>query len=146
MRNGVQIGRVAEQTGLSVDAIGFYEKQRLLDRPPRTEGGFRLFGREDIDRIRFIRSVQQLGFRIDAVCFDRRVAARKPSTSNPRGHACERLGIRGCICRDRLAELALLFHRPDRVFICHLSVSRDSGVAFRRSPLNALPSARSAFL
>jgi MerR family copper efflux transcriptional regulator len=62
MRNGVQIGRVAEQTGLSVDAIRFYEKQRLLDRPPRMEGGFRLFGREDIERIRFIRSVRQLGF------------------------------------------------------------------------------------
>jgi DNA-binding transcriptional MerR regulator len=67
MRNGVQIGRVAEQTGLSVDAIRFYEKQRLLDRPPRTEGGFRIFGREDIERIRFIRSVQQLGFSLPEI-------------------------------------------------------------------------------
>jgi hypothetical protein len=41
-----------------------------------------------------------------------------------------------CICRDRLVELALLFHRPDRVFTCDLAVSRGSGVAFRRSPLN----------
>jgi len=62
MRNGLQIGKVSEQTGLSVDAIRFYEKQCLLERPPRTEGGFRLFGRADIERIRFIRSVQQLGF------------------------------------------------------------------------------------
>jgi len=35
--------KISEQTGLSIDAIRFYEKQRLLDRPPRTEGGFRLF-------------------------------------------------------------------------------------------------------
>jgi hypothetical protein len=33
---------VSEQTGLSVDAMRFYEKQPLLERPRRTEGGFRL--------------------------------------------------------------------------------------------------------
>src|SRR5215469_2475636 len=60
-------GQVSEQTGLSVDAIRFYKKQRLLERPPRTEGGFRLFRREDIDRIRFIRSVQQLGFSLPEI-------------------------------------------------------------------------------
>src|SRR5690349_3460631 len=53
MRNGVQIGQDSERTGLSTDAIRFYEKQRLLERASRTEGGFRLFGREDIQRIRF---------------------------------------------------------------------------------------------
>jgi DNA-binding transcriptional MerR regulator len=67
MRNGVQIGQVSEQTGLSVDAIRFHEKQRLLERAPRTDGGFRLFGREDIERIRFIRSVQQLGFSLPEI-------------------------------------------------------------------------------
>ena len=67
MRNGLQIGKVSEQTGLSVDAIRFYEKQCLLERPPRTEGGFRLFGRADIERIRFIRSVQQLGFSLPEI-------------------------------------------------------------------------------
>jgi len=64
------------------------------------------------------------------------VAELKPSASNPRGKACERQGIRGFICRDRLAEQALLFHHPDRVFDCDLSLSRNSGVAFRRSTVN----------
>src|SRR5579864_7802992 len=62
MSNGIQIGRVSEQTGLSIDAIRFYEKQRLIERPPRTEGGFRLFHPEDIHRILFIQRAQQLGF------------------------------------------------------------------------------------
>src|SRR5258705_13909894 len=62
MRSGIQIGKASEQTGLSVDAIRFYEKQRLLERPPRSEGGFRLFNSGDIQRIQFIRSAQQLGF------------------------------------------------------------------------------------
>src|SRR6266853_536643 len=46
---GLQIGTLAQQTGLTVDAIRFYEKSGLLKRPARTEGGFRLFRREDVD-------------------------------------------------------------------------------------------------
>ena len=43
-----KIGQVAKETGLSIDTIRFYEKQGLLKRSPRTEGGFRLFGLGDI--------------------------------------------------------------------------------------------------
>lgn len=64
VRSGIQIGKVSERTGLTIDAIRFYEKQRLLERPPRTEGGFRLFNTQDIERIQFIRRAQQLGFSI----------------------------------------------------------------------------------
>ncbi len=39
-----KIGQVAEETGLSIDTIRFYEKQGLLKRSARTESGFRLFG------------------------------------------------------------------------------------------------------
>lgn len=66
-RSGIQIGRVSKQTGLSIDAIRFYEKQRLLERPPRTEGGFRLFKTEDIQRIQFIRRAQTLGFSLPQI-------------------------------------------------------------------------------
>ncbi len=62
VRGGIQIGKISKQTGLSIDAIRFYEKQRLLDHPPRSEGGFRLFSAEDIERIQFFRRAQQLGF------------------------------------------------------------------------------------
>jgi DNA-binding transcriptional MerR regulator len=64
---GIQIGRVSKQTGLSADAIRFYEKQHLLERRPRTEGGFRLFTSQDIRRIQFIRSAQKLGFSLPEI-------------------------------------------------------------------------------
>lgn len=38
----MQIGMVAKKMGLSVDAARFYERNGLLPRPPRTEGGFAL--------------------------------------------------------------------------------------------------------
>jgi DNA-binding transcriptional MerR regulator len=67
MAQGLQIGQVARETGLTVDAIRFYEKQHLLKRPPRTEGGFRLFSSQDLQSIHFIRSAQELGFSLNEI-------------------------------------------------------------------------------
>jgi len=64
---GLQIGAVAQQTGLTVDAIRFYEKEGLLQRPPRSEGGFRLFRLEDVEALKFIRKAQELGFSLQEV-------------------------------------------------------------------------------
>lgn len=58
----LQIGEVAKRTELTVDAIRFYEKRRLLPRAMRTTGHFRLCTPEDIERIGFIRRMQALGF------------------------------------------------------------------------------------
>ena len=63
----MQIGELAEQTGVTVDAIRFYERQRLLDRPLRSEGGFRLFNPHDVQRIQFIRRAQGLGLSLPEV-------------------------------------------------------------------------------
>lgn len=63
----LHIGEVARRTGLTPDTIRFYEKEHLLQRPARTNGGFRLFSSEDIERVQFIRQVQELGFSLDEV-------------------------------------------------------------------------------
>jgi len=60
----MQIGAVAKKIGLSVDAIRFYERNSLLPRPPRTQGGFRQYAESDVERLAFIRRVQGLGFRL----------------------------------------------------------------------------------
>ena len=67
MAQGNQIGRVARETGLTVDAIRFYEKERLLKPAPRTEGGFRLFSGRDLQHIQFIRRAQKLGFSLGEI-------------------------------------------------------------------------------
>jgi DNA-binding transcriptional MerR regulator len=67
MAQGIQIGQVARETGLTVDAIRFYEKQRLLKPAPRTEGGFRLFSVQDLQHIQFIRRAQELGFSLSEI-------------------------------------------------------------------------------
>ena len=56
MTHGFQIGEVSRQAGVSVDTIRFYEKERLLRTPARSDGGFRLFGASDIAQLKFIRN------------------------------------------------------------------------------------------
>lgn len=63
----MQIGAVGKKVGLSVDAIRFYERNALLPRPPRTEGGFRQYGESDVEALGFIRRVQNLGFTLREV-------------------------------------------------------------------------------
>src|SRR5712664_2437739 len=63
----MQIGIVAKRIGLSVDAIRFYERNGLLPRPPRTQGGFRRYGENDVETLAFIRRVQGLGFKLSEI-------------------------------------------------------------------------------
>ena len=65
--DAAKIGQVAQETGLSIDTIRFYEKQGLLKRSPRTEGGFRLFGISDIETLKFVRGAQELGFSLNEI-------------------------------------------------------------------------------
>lgn len=62
MPHALQIGDVAQETGLTVDAIRFYEKESLLPRPARSAGGFRLYTGESVERLHFIQQAQTLGF------------------------------------------------------------------------------------
>src|SRR5260370_25133262 len=63
----MQIGMVAKKVGLSVDAIRFYERNALLPRAARTQGGFRRYGERDIETLAFIRRVQGLGFKLSEI-------------------------------------------------------------------------------
>jgi len=63
----MQIGIVAKKIGLSVDAIRFYERNGLLPRPPRTEGGFRRYAENDVETLAFVRRVQGLGFKLSEI-------------------------------------------------------------------------------
>jgi DNA-binding transcriptional MerR regulator len=63
----LQIGQVAHKTGLSVDAIRFYEKSGLLPRPARTQGGYRLYAEREIADLEFIQKAQRLGFSLNEI-------------------------------------------------------------------------------
>ena len=62
-----RIGELATRTGVSIDAVRYYERLKLLPRARRTSGNFRLFGPESIERVLFIKQAQDLGFTLDEI-------------------------------------------------------------------------------
>jgi DNA-binding transcriptional MerR regulator len=63
----LKIGELSKKSGLSIDAIRYYEKEGLLDKPMRSEGGFRKYPLESIDRIRFIKKAQSFGLTLSQI-------------------------------------------------------------------------------
>jgi DNA-binding transcriptional MerR regulator len=56
----LQIGEVAERTGVTQRTLRFYEEKGLLKPPTRMEGGFRLYSEDDVQRVQEIRRFQNL--------------------------------------------------------------------------------------
>ena len=56
----LQIGEVAERTGVTQRTLRFYEEKGLLKAPSRMEGGFRLYSEEDVRRVEQIRRLKSL--------------------------------------------------------------------------------------
>jgi len=60
--NSLTIGRLARQAGVNLQTVRYYERRGLLQRPPRSASGYRLFPLETGRRLRFIRRAKELGF------------------------------------------------------------------------------------
>ena len=57
----LRIGQLAAASGLTRDALRYYERQGLLPRSRRTSGGFREYDGGAVDRVRFIKEAQSHG-------------------------------------------------------------------------------------
>jgi DNA-binding transcriptional MerR regulator len=66
-RGMLKIGEVSKRSGVGVEALRFYEKSGLLDRPSRTYSGYRVYGAEVLERLAFIKQAQALGFSLDEI-------------------------------------------------------------------------------
>ncbi len=61
------IGRLARKARVGVETIRYYERRGLLPAPPRDGSGYRIYGPEDVARIRFIKRAQSLGFSLQEI-------------------------------------------------------------------------------
>ena len=58
----LSIGQVSKQTGLSVEAIRYYEKEALLTPADRSSSGYRIYQPEIVKRVLFIKRAKAVGF------------------------------------------------------------------------------------
>src|SRR6266702_3528686 len=102
---GMQIGIVAKKIGLSVHAIRFYERNALLPRPARTQGGFRQYAESDVETLAFIRRVQGLRFKLSEI---RGLLSLRGTRLQPCAPVRRRLEEKLSGVRQKLADLQKL--------------------------------------
>lgn len=59
---GLTRKQVADTAGVTIEAVRFYEREGLIEEPPRTEANYRQYPDDAVIRIRFIKRAQNLGF------------------------------------------------------------------------------------
>ncbi|HLM00901.1 MAG TPA: heavy metal-responsive transcriptional regulator [Pyrinomonadaceae bacterium] len=91
----LKIGEVSRLSGIGIEALRFYEKSGLLERPGRTYSGYRLYDESVLERLAFIKQAQVLGFALDEI---KQLVAHKREGENPCADVRE-------IVRGRLKEL-----------------------------------------
>lgn len=64
----LRIGEVAKRTGLGIETVRYYEKVGAVAPPPRGANGYRVYSKDHVRRLLFIRRARQLGFSLDDVC------------------------------------------------------------------------------
>jgi Cu(I)-responsive transcriptional regulator len=67
MTLSLQIGELARSAGIPAATIRYYEKIGLLSSPARSNGNYRRYGKDDLDRLIFVRRGRELGFSIEQV-------------------------------------------------------------------------------
>lgn len=61
----MHIGEMAQRTGLSHRTMRHYEEVGLVQPSGRSEGGFRLYTEDDLERLLLIRRMKPLGYSIE---------------------------------------------------------------------------------
>jgi len=65
--NGLSIGKLAKQVGLGIETVRFYERQGLIEPPPRTDSNYRIYPEKEVDRLKFIKRAKDLGFTLKEI-------------------------------------------------------------------------------
>lgn len=61
------IGQLAKAAGINVETIRYYQRRGLVAQPEKPAEGYRRYSEEFLDRIRFIKRAQELGFSLDEI-------------------------------------------------------------------------------
>jgi MerR family mercuric resistance operon transcriptional regulator len=64
---GLPIGVLSTETGVNIETIRYYERVGLIPKPPRSDGGHRVYDETHRQRLTFIRRARELGFSLDDI-------------------------------------------------------------------------------
>lgn len=60
-------GEIADRAGVNRETVRYYEQRSLIPKPPRSDGDYRIYTEDYVERIRFIKRAQELGFTLKEI-------------------------------------------------------------------------------
>ncbi|MBF8436115.1 MerR family transcriptional regulator [Halanaerobiaceae bacterium Z-7014] len=63
----ITIGELADRVEINIETIRYYEREGIIPEPPRNKSGYRIYSREDITRLEFIKTAKMLGFSLQEI-------------------------------------------------------------------------------
>lgn len=96
----MRIGEAAQLAGVNVQTLRYYERAGLLPEPPRRPSGYRQYGDDTVNLVRFIKHAQELGFTLRDIS---QLIALRTSPKN-----CSRAGA---LARTKIEEIDLRLER-----------------------------------
>lgn len=122
----MQIGEVAERTGLSLRTIRHYEEVGLVIPSARSKGGFRLYTEADVERLMVIRRMKPLDFSLEEMRDLLDITDRLAATDEaPAGGERERL-------RERLDSYRKVADARCETLRARLEMAEDFAATLRR--------------
>ena len=91
MERTLRIGEVAQQAGVHVQTLRFYERRGLMKEPPRRASGYRQYSEGSVQLVRFIKLAQGAGFSLKEIEQLLRLYEQRASCSEVAGLARQKV-------------------------------------------------------
>ncbi len=67
MNKLLTIGTLARRAGVNIETVRYYQRRGLISTPRKPPGGVRRYGEDALDRLKFIKRAQRLGFTLNEI-------------------------------------------------------------------------------
>jgi DNA-binding transcriptional MerR regulator len=102
VNGGLKIGQLAQEVGVTAKAIRFYETKRVLPQPTRGGNGYRLYGRDAVETLTFVKQAIGLGLTLAEI---REIIAIRQGGAPPCAHVRRVLQDKARVLDRKLQDL-----------------------------------------
>lgn len=110
--NKLLIGELAKQLSINTKTIRYYEDIKLLPRPERRDNNYRVYSKDTLYRLQFIKKAKSLGFTLKEI---RKVLSISDSGNEPCEHIGQLLKLRIVDLENKLRELKELLKKLNKL-------------------------------
>jgi MerR family transcriptional regulator, copper efflux regulator len=114
----MRIGKMAAEAAVNVQTLRYYERRGLLEPPSRLPSGYREYDDGALQRVRFIRRAQDLGFTLQEIADLLSLEGHAPQ-------ACRSVAQRASRALERIDEKIGDLQRMRRALASHVTACRD---------------------